>query len=391
MAGKSINYYGYDKKTYYECVDMIHISNRNHLMIMNLWFLGVVSLYFILSFFNLFSLSRNNIGVCTFYVLGSVTYALVIGLCPKFSEKHSYKFLIINVIFMYSYGIYVSVMRPYIPAAFYLILLILTSLSYVDYVFRMVIVTCLLSSAFLWASYKFKTFSIAHIDTFNLILVQAIAIGMHFMFQRLKLQHFIVLMKNIKIQKELEVKSSFDSLTGLLNRGRFFSIAEEIINLHDGSKISIALFDLDEFKEINDSMGHQMGDKVIQIAGRTIIETLDISEPYNKSVSEWNLQNVRGLAGRLGGDEFIVLYRDKEATHNPNDVLAEILRKLNGTKLDGYGKGIKSSIGYTELKESENDLDVAYKHADDALYEAKKSGKNQIRIYGTKEQAKKRG
>ena len=153
----------------------------------------------------------------------------------------------------------------------------------------------------------------------------------------------------------------FDSLTGLLNRGRFFSIAEEIINLHDGSKISIALFDLDEFKEINDSMGHQMGDKVIQIAGRTIIETLGISEPYNKSVSEWNLQKVQGLAGRLGGDEFIVLYRDKEATYNPNDVLAEILRKLNGTKLDGYGKGIKSSIGYTELKESENDLDVAYK------------------------------
>ena len=77
---------------------------------------------------------------------------------------------------------------------------------------------------------------------------------------------------NHGIQKELEVKSSFDTLTGLLNRGRFFSIADELLKLGDGSHFSIALFDLDEFKEINDSMGHQMGDKVIQIAGRTIID-----------------------------------------------------------------------------------------------------------------------
>ncbi len=391
MAGKSITYYGYDKETYKECLGMIKTSNRNHIMVMNLCFLGVVSLYFIASFLNFFNLSRENIFIYGGYVLSSITMALVIGLCPKFSVKHSFKFLVINVIMMYSYGICVSAFRPYIPGTFYLIVLILTTLSYTDNILRMVLVTGALSAIYLWSSYSFKTFSIAHIDTFNLLLVQALAIGMHFMFHRMRIQQYLLYMKNIQITKELEVKSSFDTLTGLLNRGRFFSVADQILKLNDGSHIWIALFDLDEFKEINDSMGHQMGDKVIQIAGRTIIDVLGIEEHYKKSISEWNLNNVEGLAGRLGGDEFIVLYRTKADDKTSNAVLSEILKKLNIANYDGSGKGIKSSIGYTELNVNDDDLDLAYKHADDALYEAKKAGKNQIRFYATEEINEKRG
>ena len=138
-------------------------------------------------------------------------------------------------------------------------------------------------------------------------------------------------------------------------------------------------------------MGHQMGDKVIQIAGRTIIDVLGIEEHYKKSISEWNLNNVEGLAGRLGGDEFIVLYRTKADDKTSKTVLSEILKKLNIANYDGSGKGIKSSIGYTELNVNDDDLDLAYKHADDALYEAKKAGKNQIRFYVTEEINEKRG
>ena len=256
---------------------------------------------------------------------------------------------------------------------------------------RMFFVTSLLSAIYLWASYRFKTFSIAHIDTFNLVLIQALATGMHYMFHKMRIQQYQLYMKNIQIQKELEVKSSFDTLTGLLNRGRFFSIAAELLKLGDGFHFSIALFDLDGFKEINDTMGHQMGDKVIQIAGRTIIDVLGIGEHYKKSVSEWNLHNVRGLAGRLGGDEFIVLYRSKDSEIDINQILLDILKKLNASDFDGLNKGIKSSVGYTELDENDFDLDKAYKHADDALYEAKKAGKNQIKIYGNDRKSQKRG
>lgn len=391
MAGKSINYYGYDRETYRECIEMIRSSNRKHLMVMNLWFLAVVFLYFLFSFLNLFNLQRNNSLIYAFYVIGAIIYGLIIGLCPSFSEKHSYKFLLINVIFMYSYGIFVSVFRPYIPATFYLILLILTAVSYTDYYYRMLITTAVLSGIYLWTCYRFKTFSIAYIDTFNLLLVQVLSVGLHFMFHRIRIQQYLLYMKNIQIQKELEVKSSFDTLTGLLNRGRFFSIAEEILKLDDGAKISIALLDLDGFKEINDTMGHQMGDKVIQTAGRIIIDVLGIGVHYKKSVSEWNLKNVRGLAGRLGGDEFIVLYRSLESGQDPNEFLSEILAKLNKAHFCDKKCGIKSSIGYTELDEDEQDLDIAYKQADDALYEAKKSGKNQIRLYAKADNNQKRG
>ena len=391
MAGKSIKYYGYDKESYTECLGMIRSSNRNHLMVMNLCFLVVVSLYFLASLLNLFNLSRNDSIMYGSYLLASIVYAFVIGLFPKFSERHSLIFLLINILLMYSYGIFVSALRPYIPGTFYLIVMILTTLSYTDNTIRMFFVTSLLSAIYLWASYRFKTFSIAHIDTFNLVLIQALATGMHYMFHKMRIQQYQLYMKNIQIQKELEVKSSFDTLTGLLNRGRFFSIAEELLKLGDGFHFSIALFDLDGFKEINDTMGHQMGDKVIQIAGRTIIDVLGIGEHYKKSVSEWNLHNVRGLAGRLGGDEFIILYRSKDPEIDTNQILLDILKKLNASDFDGLNKGIKSSVGYTELDENDFDLDKAYKHADDALYEAKKAGKNQIKIYGNDRKSQKRG
>ena len=385
MIGKSINYYGYDKETYYECGSMIRTMNRNHIIVINIWFLIVDFIYLVLAALNLFGVNQERVPFYAVYLLISLVFALLIGLFPKFAERHCFFFLYINMFVLLSYGILVSIAHPYLAATLYLILLTVVSLTYIGTMVRMLFVTLLASIIFLYTSFKFKTFSIAYTDAYNITIVWILCIGMHYIFQRMRIQQFVLHQRNMQIQNELEVKSSFDTLTGLLNRGRFFSIAEEIINQSDqdeDSKIAVCLIDLDGFKEINDSLGHQMGDKAIQVTGHTLIKNLNLSEIFQKPISEWDIKNMNCIAGRLGGDEFITLVRYKEATTSVQDIMQRILNKLNKTELGGLKNGIRASIGITMLESGERDVDAAYKRADDTLYISKNAGKNQVRIFG---------
>ena len=79
------------------------------------------------------------------------------------------------------------------------------------------------------------------------------------------MMQFVLYHKNMQNQRELEVGSSFDALTSLLNRGRFFSMADRVLHDGSGGYKALCLIDLDGFKQVNDQPGHQMGDKVKQI------------------------------------------------------------------------------------------------------------------------------
>nr|MBP3283465.1 GGDEF domain-containing protein [Treponema sp.] len=84
------------------------------------------------------------------------------------------------------------------------------------------------------------------------------------------------------------------------------------------------------------------------------------------------------IAGRLGGDEFIILLR-MESPEQTENKMRELMDRLSEVKFDGLD-GIRTSVGVTEITGDDRDLDAAYKRADDALYESKRAGKNQITI-----------
>ena len=245
----------------------------------------------------------------------------------------------------------------------------------------MIIFALIGSALFLWSSYHYKTFSIAYHDTYNIIVITTLSIALHYTFQRTRVSQFILYQRDLQIQKELEIKSSFDALTALLNRGRFFSIAEELIrNNKTNEYMVITLIDLDEFKQINDNLGHQMGDKVIQTVGKIILQIMNFSPEDRFSISEWGIRNENfSIAGRLGGDEFILLLRGFKSRQEVADFLKKILENLNAVRFEGL-EGIQASLGATEISGTNIDIDNAYKLADEALYEPKRAGKNQIRF-----------
>jgi len=161
---------------------------------------------------------------------------------------------------------------------------------------------------------------------------------------------------------QLYIKANTDSLTGIFNR-RFFDVVllKEIdkFNRYD-NELSIVLIDIDNFKKINDTYGHDIGDKVI------------LSTVYNISV---NLRESDVLA-RWGGEEFIIIM--PHTTVEQISLKVEKLRELISTSyiqsIDGC---ITCSFGISQIKIGDIPSTLI-KRADEALYKAKRSGKNMV-------------
>lgn len=377
MTARSFNYYGYTKESYMECSEMIRTTNRKHTTILNTWFILINLLYLVFSYLNLFGVNQERIPFYAAYLLVGIIFELWLTVFPKSAEKHNYITVFSSIIGFLSYGILTSIFAPYMPATMFLVLLSLTALSYIGNMAIMISVSIVGVGIFLTTSYLYKTFSIAHNDTYNAVVVMTLVFGLHYTFQRTRVSQFILYQRDLQIQRELEIKSSFDALTTLLNRGRFFAITEEILRSKPNEYITLCILDLDKFKGINDNLGHQMGDKVIQTVGKTLIKQLGIESYISEMISSWDLKPKISIAGRLGGDEFILFIRGKKTQDEVRELLQNILDSLNKVQFDRLN-GIHASLGVTEITSTDRDIDNAYKRADIALYESKRAGKNQI-------------
>ncbi len=183
--------------------------------------------------------------------------------------------------------------------------------------------------------------------------------------------HFIAQVEDITERKKLELQlvkeARTDALTGLFNRRYFYELAEREIALskRQSSPLALLLMDIDHFKEVNDTHGHDIGDAVLRALGSTCLSTL-------REIV---------IVARFGGEEFTVLLPGTDRNHAIE--VAERLRAvLSGTTVAAGGNGnvaFTVSIGVTNYLRTQEDLDHMMKRADNALYAAKNSGRNCVR------------
>lgn len=163
---------------------------------------------------------------------------------------------------------------------------------------------------------------------------------------------------------KLQVRSEIDTLSGLLNRSGFERLLELLLATRGrGSPpLGLVVCDLDRFKTINDTYGHQVGDTVIEAFSQLITE----SRPET------------AIAARLGGEEFAVILRNCDAAGAR--LYAENLRLAFESKalIAGQGPGsCTASFGVTDIAQDEH-FKQAFARADGALYSAKRSGRNRV-------------
>ena len=167
--------------------------------------------------------------------------------------------------------------------------------------------------------------------------------------------------KQFAAEKLLEFMSITDKLTGIYNRGRFeFVLGTWIKNMRH-NPFSLILYDIDNFKKVNDSFGHTVGDEVL-------IKT-----------SEVVAANIRDedMFARWGGEEFVVLFSGTGIERAAE--LAERLRKAVEVNSCGEAGTITISIGIAEYRQGETITDFVNR-ADEKMYEAKRAGKNRVMI-----------
>ncbi len=182
----------------------------------------------------------------------------------------------------------------------------------------------------------------------------------------------VALFSDITKKKEAEEQvwrqANFDELTGLPNRSMFRDRLEFEIRkaVRSGASFALLFIDLDRFKEVNDTLGHETGDQLLVEAAGRIVSSVRESD----------------TVARLGGDEFTVILSDLGENAHVENIASTIIQKLaEPFILNDESAYVSGSIGITLYPSDAQEFSELLKHADQAMYVAKSLGKNRFAYF----------
>jgi len=181
-----------------------------------------------------------------------------------------------------------------------------------------------------------------------------------------KIENYILLILDditeYKLENEAMKETAFrDQLTGLYNRQKLNSIKDKFID----NNLCLIMFDVDNFKKINDTYGHLKGDEVLKALSKTVID------------------NVRGsdIVVRWGGEEFIVVLNGLKDINIAQNLAEKLRQKINEIDIDEVGN-FSCSFGVScGFIKNSSDVENLLNKADEALYKAKREGKNRVEVF----------
>ena len=187
-----------------------------------------------------------------------------------------------------------------------------------------------------------------------------------------RMLHHISIVEDISDRRAAEARIQYlathDEMTGLVNRTMFGEfLARAIARCHrPGRGFAVMFLDLDRFKVVNDSLGHETGDELLRVIALRLRTTLRTSD----------------VVARFGGDEFVLLVEDvkdrEAAAVVARNLLAAVIAPV---EIDGHECRVTASIGIVLCPDDAQDAETLLKHADLAMYHAKEEGKNGFQYY----------
>jgi diguanylate cyclase (GGDEF)-like protein len=171
-----------------------------------------------------------------------------------------------------------------------------------------------------------------------------------------------------RMQEDMKRKAMHDQLTGLPNRAMFMESLERAVRKakRRQGRSSVLFIDLDHFKQVNDTMGHAAGDRLLQAVAERLASAVRQSD----------------LVARLAGDEFVVLIEDHKGPEEVMIVAQKVVGFLQRPVLLEWREvNISGSVGIASYPEDGDDVESLVKNADAAMYQAKERGRNNFQFY----------
>ncbi|MCU0627021.1 MAG: EAL domain-containing protein [Gemmatimonadaceae bacterium] len=184
----------------------------------------------------------------------------------------------------------------------------------------------------------------------------------------------------VRARKQIETLAYFDALTGLPNRVHFVEQVRGALAQarRRGRRVALMIIDLDNFKRINDTLGHGAGDEVLRVVGRRLHEAVRQYDAIGREPDE----RTESSLARMGGDEFLLSAVDLESGEQAATVARRILDAVEAPIALHTGEyTVSASIGISVFPEDGDTFESLLKHADVALYQAKDAGRNAYEFY----------
>jgi diguanylate cyclase (GGDEF)-like protein len=339
-------YCGIEKDEYNALKKDAYVSNFRVWRVLHILMAVVFGALFISSLFS------HLLGTNRVFYLCAFLYSLAAIAAFCFLKKESLAaqliiYLSISLLFVFS-G-FISANKPDIPSTAFIVLLLITPMFMIDKPYFMAIELVIASAIFLAWMRGAKTTEVWRYDQINVAIYLGVGIILHIIANSIRIKEF-VLTRKINIQKDA------DEMTGLMNKSALTRAINGFLAEGTADKGVLFMLDVDRFKSINDTYGHDTGDQVIRQLGSYLGSRFTGKE----------------IAGRFGGDEFIVFIRNMDDPQAARALAEEIAAGVTEqvTLPDG-GRTVSVSVGIALCRGEEKNYSEIFRKADAALYRAK--------------------
>ena len=250
---------------------------------------------------------------------------------------------------LFLFGAFITQNKPDTPATTFIAFLLISPMFMIDKPYFMAIELGAASAIFLVWMYNVKPYEIWKVDAANIIIFALVGIFIHVIANSIRIREF-VLTRKIRIQKDT------DELTGIKNKGAITREIDEFLADESKDKGILFILDINYFKSINDTYGHDVGDSVIRQIGVFLNDTFTNGE----------------IVGRFGGDEFIVFIKDTDSEALADEAARRIVDGVAGSvALPDRDQKISVGVGIAVYHGVEKNYSEIFKKADVALYKTK--------------------
>lgn len=349
-------YSGIEKDEYNAVKKDAYVSNYVIWRLLHVLLVAAFAFLYISSLF--YDLLESN----RLFYLFALVYSVVASVLFFVMKKDSLVaqlLIYLSISLLFVFACLITQNKPEIPATTFIALLLITPMFMIDKPFFMTFELVAASTVFLVWMYNVKPYDIWQMDLINVIIFTLVGIILNIIANSVRIKEF-VLTRKINIQKDT------DELTGLMNKG---ALTREIKLALDDSSVNkglLLVMDVDHFKHINDTYGHDVGDNVIVQLGGLLGRKLADNE----------------IAARFGGDEFVIFIKDTDDPEVARNIAEAIIKGASeNVKLPVSDQNVSVSIGIAVYKGLEKTFTEIFKKADTALYRSKADTTKKYNFY----------